>query len=382
MKVLHLITGLATGGAEQVLFNGLAGGLAGRFDSAVVSLHDEGTYGEAIRDLGVPVHALGMGWGIPLPGAVKALRRVVADFQPEVIQGWMYHGNLAAILAGWLAPGRPAVAWNIRHSLYGLRAEKPLTRQVIRSNRALSARPDAILYNARLSRQQHETFGFAPDRGQVIPNGFDLARLRPVSERGLMVRHELGILGEARVVGHVARLHPMKDHARFLRAAARVARDREYVHFLLSGTEVTPDNSALVGIVPDALRQRFHFLGERADVPDLMRAMDVLCQSSWSEAFPNVLGEAMAIGVPCVATDVGDSADIIGGTGVIVPPRDDEALTQGLLAMLAKSTEERRAMGEAARARVESRYSLDAMVAQYARLYEDMNTTRCNGGTE
>lgn len=372
MRVLHIITGLSTGGAERSLYNVLAGGELQFGEHRVLSLSDEGTYGPRIRALGVPVFSLGMQRRgvVPRPMTVLRLRGLILDFQPDVIQGWMYHGNLAASMAGWLAPGRPAVAWNVRHSLYDLAGERPMTRQVIRVNRLLSGGADVILYNSRLSRRQHELFGFAAKHGLVIPNGFDLERLRPDLAQTTEVRQALGIPGSSRVVGHVARFHPMKDHALFLGAAVRLAEVCSDVRFLLVGGEVELNNPALVGIVPKSMENLFLCLGERQDVSVLMRAMDVFCLSSWTESFPNVLGEAMATGLVCVATDVGDSADILGNTGVIVQPRNEDALAQGLLAMLSLSEEERRVLGQFARTRIETNYALPRIVARYADLYE------------
>lgn len=373
MRLLQVTTGLSTGGAERALYNVLSGGLADRFDNAVLSLRDEGTMGSRIRELGVPVYTLDMRAGLPGSKALAQLRQIVRSLNPDVIQGWMYHGNLAASMAGWLAPGRPAVVWNVRQSLYDLAAEKPLTRQVIRANRWLSGRADAIIYNSRLSKSQHKAFGFDASRSLVIPNGFDLEQLRPDNETATAVRRELGLPEDALVVGHVARFHPMKDHVSFLRASVRVAFQMPNVRFLLLGREVSPHNPALSGIVPQELLGRFVFLGERQDVYALMQAMNILSSSSsWGEAFPNVLGEAMACEVPCVVTNVGDSADIVGNTGIVVPPSDSEALAQGLMTMLAKPIEERRALGRAARARIQANYGLKAVVGQYSRLYNEL----------
>lgn len=221
-----------------------------------------------------------------------------------------------------------------------------------------------------MSREQHEAFGFSGDYALVIPNGFDLERFRPDAEQRRRQRQALGIPASARVVGHIARFHPMKDHALFLRAAVQVAHQNTDARFLLVGRDVVTANPAFAGIVPGDLADRFMFLGERHDVPELMQAMDVFCQSSWSEAFPNVLGEAMASGIPCIATDVGDSADIVADTGVIVPPRDEEALARGILKMLAKSPGERQSLGLRARERVERNYALPRIVEQYAMLYK------------
>lgn len=374
-RVLHAITGLSTGGAERALYNVLAGGLTASNDSAVLSLQGEGTYGPRFQELGVPVYVLGMRRGLPTPRALWLLQRLVNTIRPQIIQGWMYHGNLVASLAARMAADRPAVAWNVRHSLYGLAAEKFLTRQVIRGNRILSAGADAILYNSRLSRDQHEAFGFAAERGQVIPNGFDTEQLQPNAARSRAVRAALGIPEEATVIGHVARFHPMKDHASFLRAVVKIMRQRTDVVCLLVGRGVNLGNPALAGIVPKAIEERFFFVGERDDVPDLMRVMDVLATSSaWGEAFPNVLGEAMALEVPCVATDVGDSRNIVGETGIIVPPSDTAVLAQGLLSMLKRSAAEQAALGRAARVRVETFFSLPRVVEQYQALYESLDT--------
>lgn len=372
MKVFHIITGLSTGGAERALYNLLAGGLAESDVVAVLSLGDEGTFGPRIQALDVPVYALGMRRGVPGPAALWRLSRVVKRLKPDIIQGWMYHGNLAASVAARMVPGmRPAVVWNIRQSLYSLDAEKPLTRFVICANRWLSCSADAIVYNSRLSRAQHEAFGFSSQQGQVIPNGFDTGHLLPDPDRKLEVRRMLGIPQGVTVIGHVARFHPMKNHASFLHATVEVMRQQSGVICLLAGREVNLENPSLVGIVPPDLEARFHFLGERDDVPDLIQAMDLLCLSSgWGEGFPNVLGEAMALGVPCVATDVGDSCDIVGETGIIVPPSDSAALARGLLDMVTRSAEERAALGQKARGRIEARYMLPKVVNWYRELYE------------
>lgn len=371
-SIVHIITGLATGGAERTLYNLLQGGLLNHFDNHVVSLSDEGSLGPLIRALGVPVTTLCIRGGQPsITGLIK-LRRVIRERKPHIIQGWMYHGNLVATLARTLAQGHPILAWNIRHSLYDLGHEKLITRQVIRAGKCLSLAPDAILYNSRLSRKQHQAFGFVSLNGRVIPNGVDVQRFSFTSSSRKRARAELSIPAEAQVVGHVARLHPMKDHQMFLGAAADLALRYPEMHFLLSGRDVLLTNVALVELIPPHLRNRFHLLGERSDVSDLMSAMDVFCQSSWSEAFPNVLVEAMAVGVSCVATDVGDSAVIVGDTGVVVPPRDKGALAAGIESLIKMPLDDRLRLGASARARAEGNYTLGAIVDEYASLYEEL----------
>lgn len=371
-RLLHIITGLGTGGAERALFALLSGGLAKRFDCAVLSLSDEGTMGAPIRKLGVPVHALGMRKGLPTPGTLVRLRDELRLLRPDVIQGWMYHGNLAASFAQKLSSNRPRLVWNIRHSLYDLGHEKPFTRHVIRANRTFSRGPEAIIYNSSLARNQHERFGLAGRSSVVIPNGFDLSQWRPDPKGNATVRREFGLDSDDLIVGHVARFHPMKDHATFLRAAVEVASRVSNARFLLVGREVHLNKPELRGIVPDNLVPRFIFAGEMTNVSRLVQAMDVLCSSSLSEAFPNVLGEAMASGVPCVTTDVGDCACIVGDTGFVVPSRDAAALAEAIAALLQMPREERVDLGARARDRVASRYGIDTIVGRYSDLYCDL----------
>lgn len=371
MKVVHIITGLSTGGAERALYNLLQGGLSAEFDSHVISLSDMGTMGSQLEALGVPVITLGMKVGRPSLSGLLKLRSMIKSLNPDLIQGWMYHGNLAATLARSFATNKVALIWNVRHSLYDLSHEKLMTRQVIRANRFFSRSLDVLLYNSQISRQQHELFGFAASKGKVIPNGFDYQRFHFSEDARQQIRSELTIPAEALVVGHVARLHPMKDHDNFLQAAETIAKNYPRVHFILSGRGVSRDNVDFQHGISATLQNRFHFLGERSDVADLMSAMDVFCQSSWSEAFPNVLGEAMAVGVPCVATDVGDSALIIGNCGVIIAPQNNQDLVVGIESLLSLPANKRHLLGEQARKRIKEKFALPAIIEQYETLYKE-----------
>ncbi len=326
--------------------------------------------GPQIEALGVPITALEMRAGRPSLSGLLKLRTVIKALQPDLIQGWMYHGNLVATLARSVFFKKAALAWNIRQSLYQTKTEKFLTRQVIKANRFFSASSDVLLYNSQLSRQQHENFGFFGSRGQVIANGIDVNHFRFSESQCQRIRTELTIPIDALIVGHVARFHPMKDHTNFLQAAKTIALRYPNAHFLLSGRDVHLDNVSFKKEIPVSLQGRFHLLGERSDVADLMSAMDIFCQSSWSEAFPNVLGEAMAVGVPCVATDVGDSALIIGDSGVMVAPGDSMALASGIESLLTLPTPERRILRQQARGRIKDKFTLGKIVDQYEALYK------------
>lgn len=370
MKIVHIISGLTTGGAERALYNLLHGGLSSQFDCHVISLNDAGaTMGAQIEALGVPLTTLKINSGNPLRSLLN-LRKIILMLQPDLVQGWMYHGNLAATLAQTFVNKKFVLVWNVRQSLYHIENEKLMTRQIIKANRFFSKRPDLLLYNCQLSRRQHEAFGYTANKGKVIPNGIDLQQFRFSKVARQKIRTELSIPAEALVIGHVARLHPMKDHTNFLQAVKTVIQHYPDAHFILSGRDVFLDNASLKQQISSSLQNRFHLLGERSDVTDLMSAMDVFCQSSWSEAFPNVLGEAMAIGIPCVATDVGDSALIIGDFGIMVPPKDKTALAAGLESLLALPQNKRRLLGERSRKRIENEFALNTIVEKYTDLYK------------
>lgn len=372
MRVLHLITGLGQGGAETMLFKLLAALDQGRFHCRVISLLDRGVLGERIEALGVPVTPLGLRGPWDLPKALLCLGEAVRASRPEVLQGWMYHGNLAAWCASLIAPGRPALIFGIRQSAYDLSTEKRATASVIRIGARLSSRADAIVYNSEIARTQHEALGYRPARGQVIPNGFDTTRFAPSPEARLSVRGEHGLAPDTPLVGLMGRFHPMKDHAGFIAAASLVLRQHDNTHFLLAGEGVHGDNQALHRAI-DATghADAFHLLGRRDDMARLNAALDVaVCASAYNEGFPNVIGEAMSCGVPCVVTAVGDSADIVGVTGRVVPPRSPERLAEAINVLLALPSEARQALGRAARQRVVEHYSIGSVAYAFAALYQ------------
>ena len=371
-RSLHIISGLWTGGAETVLLRLLSRGLAGPDGAVVVALNSEGPLAEPLRALpNVTVHGLGMSRGaLPSPRMLSQLRRLVRSADADVIQGWMYHGNLAATLAARFSQRRVGVAWNVRQSLYVLAAEQPLTRWVIRASAWASRSPDCIIYNSHVSRGQHAALGFRDTTARVIPNGFDVAASAPASADRIAARELLGLPQDRPIVGLVARVHPMKDHENFLRAAALLSARMPAAYFALIGHGADAGNARLSALISRlGLLQRVALCGEIRNAMRVHCAFDVACSASWAEAFPNVLGEAMSCGVPCVATDVGDSRWLVGDTGRIVPARDPTALSSALAEMLELTESERQALGTRARTRIETHFRIGAVVDEYRALY-------------
>lgn len=371
IKIIFIITGLFTGGAEMMLYKLFLGMDREFFEPVVILLLDNGgSVRKKIEALDVPVYSLRMRHGLPTPRVLLRLRNLVRKCRPDLIQGWMYHGNIAAWLAAKMSDGQPRVFWNIRHSVYDITYEKRLTRLLIRLGSGLSSRVDAIIYNSATSRRQHEALGYDAARSVVIPNGFDTDIFCPNEEARRSVRQELGIADSVALVGLIGRYHPMKDHENFLKAAKIILVHNENVRFLLAGLGVDSTNKALMAWVKEHDVQNYVFLlGERSDIARLTAALDISSSSSCGEAFPNVIGEAMTCGVPCVVTDVGDSAWIVGNTGRVAPPRNSQALAENILMLLDLPKCERKALGNRARKRIEKNFTLDKIVRQYESLY-------------
>lgn len=371
LRILFVTTGLGTGGAERMLLKLLESLVRRGVECRTVSLRDAGTQGAAIRALGIELDELRLNRVGGLCLAPFVIARAMRRFEPHVVQGWMYHGNLVATVAWLFGRHRCRLFWGIRQTLYDLSSERWLTRQVIRSGAICSRLAQRLIYNCSLSVEQHAAVGYAGDRAIVIPNGFDLARFRPDPAQRDRTRAELGIAPQTPVVGVVARDHPMKDHATLVDAALLIRRDNPGVVFVLAGSGIDDKNAGLAGrISRSGLERNFLLLGELSDTEKLYPAMDVCALSScWGEAFPNVLGEAMACGVPCVATDLGEARRILGDSGIVVSPRDPAAMAEAILRLLSLDEASRRELGERARQRVARLFPLDAVCDAYLEQY-------------
>lgn len=371
LRIVHIITGLALGGAEVMLYELLKATDPRRFASAVISLSAPGPLQPRIESLRVPVYSLGMPGGRPSPGALVRLGRRLRALRPDLVQTWMYHADLLGGIAARLVTAAPVV-WGLHNSNLDPRTTKWTTRAIVWSCARLSRRvPRRILSCSQAAMRVHRDLGYDAGRMVVIPNGFDLVRFQPNRGYYAAIRDELGVAADAVLVGLVARWHPQKDHRNFIAAAALVARRRPDTCFVLAGTDVTDTNPELRGLIRQSgVAARFRLLGTRADMPRLNAALDCAVTSSKSgEAFPLVIGEAMASGVPCVVTDIGDSALMVGETGRVVPPGDPGALAVAIESLLALPQDERRALGAAARARIRGDYALPVIAGRYQSLY-------------
>ena len=374
IRVLHVITELRRGGAELSLLGLLESQDSAAFEHQVVAIGEDGPVGDQIRALGIKVAVLGV--KAPFGGVrgIMRLRRMVSQWNPDVVQGWMYHGNLATRLAliGKAAP--PPIVWNVRHSLSDIKREKWLTRRVIRAGARFSSGVSATIWNSAMSRTQHEAIGFHAQRHVVVHNGIDTDRVQSGVEARARTRSAWGISEKSRVVGSIARFHPMKGHRSLAEAVGQLSDRGMDVYLALAGRGCEPGGPAESAIcdVPSVM-DKVRFLGELENPSNAYSGFDVfVTPSGWGESFPNALVEAMASGVPCVATRLGAVPEIIDDDGFIVPPDDPGALAPVIEQVLSLSEPQRQSMVGRGRDRVLREYCRKKCTEQYERMWSDL----------
>lgn len=365
MKILHVITGLQCGGAENQLARLLA---YNPKDTGVFVIGATGEIAAEIASLGVPIFYGGADSKISLKWYLQ-LRGLVKQNRPSILCGWMYHGNLAASLSVFGLLKLPVI-WNIRHSISDLNYEKLSTRWVIRAGAFLSKKPVRIVYNSLTAAKQHESLGYNASARVIIPNGFDVERFKPDFECRKLVRQELNISDNETLVGVVGRSHPMKNHTGFVKAIASIISEVNGLRVVMVGRGINEPESGIPALIKDLnISHRIQMLPETSQPERLYSALDLLVSpSQWGEAFPNVVGEAMSCGVPCMVTDVGDSAAVVGDAGYVVPSGQVEHLATGLKSVLADKTillEK----GRKARERIVEFYTTNRVFAQYHTLF-------------
>ncbi|MGB3641561.1 MAG: glycosyltransferase [Rivularia sp. (in: cyanobacteria)] len=372
--ILFIITDLDTGGAEMMLYQLLSRIDRELFSPAIISLLEPGKLGDRIAANDIPIYTLNMKQGVPTPSNIWRLTEIIRQIKPDIIQGWMYHGNIAALWAKLYFLYRVPVLWSIHYSPTSLSLEKRLTALLIKLGAYLSPLSASNIFVSQTSRQQHEKLGYRSKHNCVIPNGFDTSVFVPSSTAKSEIRFELTLPEDSILIGIMGRYHPMKDHSNFLKAAALISRKYDNIYFILAGTGVDKNNQNLVNLIQEyQLVRQTKLLGERRDIPAVAAALDIATlASAYGEAFPLVVGEAMSCGIPCTVTDVGDSAFIVGDAGRVVAPRNPEALAQAWEELIEMGTTSRQALGKAARARINKLFSIESIVSEYEKLYSSL----------
>jgi glycosyltransferase involved in cell wall biosynthesis len=365
VKILFLIRSLDVGGAQRQLI-ALAKGLYQRGHAVAVGVF----YGGAVLEpeliaAGVRVCHLHKQGRWAVFSFLWQLLKLTRQEKPDFLHSYLPEANLPAILLKPFCRSL-VVVWGVRASNVDLQHYDWTARLMFRIEALLSRFPDLIIVNSLAGRDYHLQHGFPGYKMVVIPNGIDTARFKPDKKARTLIRTEWGISETERLIGLVGRLDPMKDHSTFLQAASVLAGQEEQVRFVCIGDGPEPYSSQIKALSKDlGLEGRLIWVGARNDLPSVYNALDLLTSASaFGEGFSNVIGEAMACGVPCVVTDVGDSARIVGETGMVVLPGNPEEMTRSWQAMLKILRNQHDSIGVRARARIVAQFGIEALVAR------------------
>lgn len=373
MKVLHVIVDLDVGGAESMLKRLIESNPATIPETAVISLTSLGVIGETLRARGVCVYTLEMSsfWHFPI--ILWRLLRLIRLYRPTIVQTWMYHADLLGGLAARLA-GTRSVVWNVRSTAI---PQGPLsvTFWLVRLCAICSYYiPERIICCANSAKAAHVKLRYAAHKMIVIPNGYDFFVFESDLNSRMKTRLDLGLDDSDIVIGVVGRFDPLKDFRNFVSAASYINAQQGDVRFLMVGRGNEWSNATLRGWIERAgLVKSFHLIGQQADVANSLAAMDIFCLSSVNEAFPNVLAEAMAMGLPCVVTQAGDAADILGDNNFVVPVKDPVSLADALLRMCRLDPVDRKMLGERNAKKVREEYGIEKIRQKYEEVYVEVS---------
>lgn len=363
-KVLHIITATGVGGAENMLYKYLCNTNKDYIEHSVISLTGIDTFGVKIKELKIPVYSLSK--PIYTLHGIKELLSLAQEKNPDVLQSWLYHSDLIALFLKLFL--RAKLSWNIRS--YKVLQYRLTTGILVRFLALFSKIPDSIIINSMASKEYHHKIWYRPSRWEYVPNGFDLSILKPREELDYDIRTELNIESNTKIIGMVARYSSEKDHESFLRACSLIHVQLPDVHFVMVGFGVDNSNMELVNIINELnLRDHIHLLGVRLDISKIVPCFDLACSTSIDEAFPNVIGEAMACAVPCVVTDTGDCGLLVGDTGKIVKTGDPKLISTACLDLLGLSRTELGELGFKARNRIMQKFSISKVSAKYDKIY-------------
>lgn len=369
MKVLHIITDLDVGGTEIVLLNLLRKQDKNKCQSVVLSIKSPGKIAEKIQECGVPVHSLYIDSKWRILKVLCGVIRVIRKEKPDIINTWLYHADFIGFIASKLCL-KKNVIWNIRCSDIDQNKLMLSTLITLKINSFLSRFVTCIIVNSIKGKKWHSDRGFRPLSWEYIPNGYDINDWETSVEKRSEIRNELKLNDDSFVVGMVARYDHLKDHATFLKAMRLVISDLPNISVIMIGKDVDDNNVELSEIIRSlGLNESVILLGIKNKMIDYYACMDLLVMSSVTEGFPNVIGEAMSAGLPCISTNVGDASSLINDKHRIVAVRNHMEMGNKIINYIQLGKGERESISKASRHRVLENYSLDMMVTRYQQLY-------------
>ena len=358
IRVAFLIRSLDRGGAERQLATLVKALNKDRFDVTVITFYSGGYFENELAESNIRLISLRKRgrWEV-----FRFLWRLIGELKrlhPDILHSYLVEPNLIVVLLKPLLRSTKIV-WSVRASNMKLERYDWFARLNFNLQRFLSRFPDLIIANSEAGRAYQLARGFRAQRFIVIHNGIDTLKFKPNRELGKRIRESWRVTEKTVLIGLMARLDPMKDHPTFLKAAAVLCRGHSDLRFVCVGSGPEDYAKSLRRLADEhGITDRLIWAGERDDMPEVYNALDIACSSSLSEGLPNTIAEAMACGVPCVVTDVGDSALLVGDTGIVVPPNDPQALAQALAECITMPA----SMRGNPRSRIEERFAVSQLV--------------------
>lgn len=371
IKIIHIIAASKIGGTEIMLCKLLSAYDHAKYDMSVISLLGLSDFSEKIKKLGVPIYCINFKKNFLFNFGLFKLIYHLRKKSPDIVQTWMYNADLIGGIAAKLA-GIKLIVWNVRCCVDAhLRI---FTKCIASCCTFVSGLiPKVIVCCANSAKSSHVAFGYVKQKMVVIPNGFDLQDFFYDNDVVAQLRMEFGLQDSHFFVGNLGRFAPEKDCSTFLLAAQIVCQKRDDVMFLFAGRGLDNNNDKLKQNLNNlGLVNKVRLFGEINYPKNFLNVLDLFVSSSVTEGFPNVIGEAMACELPCVVTDAGDSADIVGDVGYVVPSRSPEQLAQAILKFIVMVDDQRKLIGKKSRKRVQDLYSLNKVVDQYQNLYSGL----------
>ena len=367
-KIVHIISGLKSGGAERSLFNICNSNISDYFIQSVICLGDKAIYGDKLEELGVEVYYLNFKNSNKLYAFLN-FKNIIKKISPDIIQGWMTHGNFASVLAYFILSGHPSLFWNIRQTVYKLKHEYILTRFLFLINILLTRIPNGIISNANISIKQLVKFGYKNDSFILVPNGFDTNYWKPDHNLRQIERNKLKFNDNDFVIGFVGRYHPMKNIILLLKLFYKLSQQNSKVKLVIVGQNLNNYNINEKSIIDMIPQNQILIIDNTEDVKKYYNIFDllILC-SAWGEGFPNVLGEAMSSELCCISTPVGDTPDILEDVGYLVPLDDVDLIVEKVKNCM-DNPEELNKLGRKARIKILNQYSMEKTINTYLNIY-------------
>lgn len=373
IKIVHIITGLGSGGAENMLYKLIKYSDKSKYYHEVISLMDEGIIGKRIRDEGVKIHSLNVSKAKIFKSILNA-RRICKDF--DIINTWLYHADIFGFLIAKILLTKKLI-WNIRHSNLDKDANKSRTLMIVKINALLSKKLDCITFNSNKALDTHLAIGYKNKDTIVIPNGFELDKYSFNEENREILRKSLNIVKESKALITVGRWDIQKDYETLFKALNEMKNEHTNFKMIMVGTKLDEHNRELCDLALQYdLRDELMLLGRRNDISELLSAADCYISSSLGESFSNSIGEAMACALPCIVTDVGDSKQIVGETNDVVKAKDSKGLAEAICKFLEKPESLRNFNS---RNRVIENFDIQKVVKDYERNFQDV-ITMSDGG--